>query len=357
MIRDWRKTAVSHVNTIRFSMTRMDEAGVPICLVCDSTGRKDKSRLVGTLTDGDIRRWILSGGDIDSPVAHAMNVKPIVEWVEQPYRPVPSWCNFVPVIDPDGHIIGLRDLRSPAQPATVVIMAGGLGTRLRPLTNDTPKPMLEVGGKPIIVRLVEQLVAQGLNDIYISVGYKADVIKDHFGTSRYDATIHYLEEDSARGTAGALALLPKTTAPVLVVNGDVMTDVDFRKMIAFHTEHGADATMAVREFKMKCEYGVVQTDGVKVAEIVEKPEIGVKANAGIYVLAPQALKKVPHATSYKNQLDQAWQQQIAQDYPVKFDMPDLIRTVPNTIAFPLVERWVDVGSPQTFAEAQKEYGE
>lgn len=327
-------------------MQRMDETGVPIALVV-----KGCESLLGTITDGDIRRWILGGGSIDAFAENAMNVKPVVEWTARIDAPHPAWCTLVPVLDLKGNIIGLRDLRSPAQSATVVIMAGGLGTRLRPLTNDTPKPMLEVGGKPIIVRLVEQLVAQGLNDIYISVGYKADVIKDHFGTSRYGATINYLEEDSARGTAGALALLPKTTAPVLVVNGDVMTDVDFRKMIAFHTEHGADATMAVRKYKMECPYGVVNIDDLLITGIVEKPEIGVNVNAGIYVLGPEVMQDLRECVGSI----------VAACDSSQFHMTNLIDIAVNTgrnaQAFLLLESWIDVGTPEAFAEAQKEYGE
>jgi len=273
------QNAVASTTPIRAVMEVMDSTAVPIALVVDF----NTDRLLGTITDGDIRRWILSGGGLDAEAQDVMNPKPIVHRAFGSGVSFPAWCTLIPVVAPSGRLVGLRDLRRQRQQTVVVIMAGGLGTRLRPLTDDTPKPMLEIGGKPMIQRLVEQFVAQGFTDVYISVGYKAEVIKDFFAKNPCGAQISFLDEDRARGTAGALALLPETDHPVIVVNGDVVTDVDFRKLLDFHGQSGAPATMGVTQVRIRVPYGVIQVQpGAHVLEsIVEKPDVGIYVNAGV----------------------------------------------------------------------------
>jgi len=333
----WMRHACAANEPLRGIMRNMDDTGVPIALVVDYTN----DVLQGTITDGDIRRWLLKGGNLDAVAEDVMQPSPHVEYIDGPKTTIPPWVTLIPQVGYlTRRVFGLKNLRKTHQTSPVVIMAGGLGTRLRPLTDDIPKPMLLVGGKPILQRLVEQFVAQGFTEIWISVGYKASVIKEHFGDgSKYGATIHYLEEDQARGTAGALALLPKFYHPVLVCNGDVVTDVDFRCVMEFHVEHMALATICVREYKMKVQYGVVKTTSARVDALVEKPDVGFKVNAGIYVISHIYL---PPPASYGERVD----------------MTTLVSgLIPHgaVIAFPLHEKWLDVGTPETLAEAQKEY--
>lgn len=322
-------------------MANMDKTGVPIALVVDFSC----DELLGTLTDGDVRRWILGGGGVDAEVSAAMNGTPHMERSDGGSVPAPVWCTLVPIIDHrSGRLVGLRDLRpTGARQNAVVIMAGGLGTRLRPLTEDIPKPMIEVGGKPIIQRLVECFVAQGFRDVWISVGYKAEAIKAFFGETRFGARISYLEEDSPLGTAGALALLPAQTSPTIVVNGDVVTDVDFRKLLDFHVQSRAPATMAVRSYKMRCDYGVaqVQPGTTSLESIIEKPDIGVYVNAGIYVMEPDALR---HVSLNNLKMTDVFSLMAANLY------------TPKPAVFPLTEMWLDVGSHAELERARKEFG-
>lgn len=350
----WLSNAVGTLAGLRDAMKKMDDTGIPIVLVVDHA----TDALLGTITDGDIRRWILSGGNLDAQAMNVMNLKPWIEYVDGPNEAMPSWVMLVPQVQYlSGRVVGLRDLRKPRQQNLVVIMAGGLGTRLRPLTDETPKPMLHVGGKPILQRLVEQFVAQGFSEIFISVGYKAEVIKDYFGEGRFGASIKYLEELSALGTAGALALLPKTIHPVIVVNGDVVTDVPFSRLLDFHMERDASATIAVTQYRMRVPYGVIQTDGEKLVAVIEKPDLGVYVNAGMYVLGREALALAPRR-HYQDAQSIYNSQEFGGLQNHQFNMPDLFSRLIDSkkppVVFPILEKWLDVGSPETLAQAQME---
>jgi NDP-sugar pyrophosphorylase family protein len=221
-------------------------------------------------------------------------------------------------------------------------MAGGEGKRLQPLTLDRPKPMVEIGGRPILQTIVERFVRQGFTQLYISVNYRRDMIKDYFGTGvKWGARISYIDEDRALGTAGALARLPKRpSGPVIVMNGDLITQVNFHQMLAFHAEHRASATMAVSEVHFTVPYGVVSVNGGVLAAIEEKPQERFLVNAGIYVLAPDMIAQIPHDRFF-NITD-------------LFDA-QLVRTKEDgktLVAFPLREYWIDVGRIEDVEQAQ-----
>lgn len=341
---DWTDVLIEPGASIQKSMEQLDATARQILLVVE------EGRLLGTVTDGDIRRALLRRVSLDQPVSTIMNRAPrtvgpdaggsAVRTLMQQYK-----IHQVPVVDDAGRLIGLHELEAllqdPDQDAWVVLMAGGLGTRLHPLTQDTPKPMLKVGGKPVIHTIVESLAEQGFRRLFLSVNYRADQIQAHFGDgARFGARIDYVLETEARGTAGALSLLPeRPTVPVLVMNADLLTSVNFAALLRFHRENAAAATMCVREYAVQVPYGVIDFDDNRVAGIVEKPRHTFFINAGIYVLSPDVLDLVPAAG--------------------RFDMTTLFSRLlaeGRTVAgFPLREYWMDIGHLEDLERARSEY--
>ncbi|MDA8100060.1 MAG: nucleotidyltransferase family protein [Nitrospiraceae bacterium] len=251
----------------------------------------------------------------------------------------------IPIVTNQGTLVGLEILddiiQVPKRDNIVVLMAGGMGVRLRPLTNDIPKPLLKVGGKPILETILENFIEYGFRRFYISVNYKAELIVDHFGDgSRWGVEIKYLYEEQKLGTAGALGLLPeKTDLPVVVMNGDVLTKINFKHLLDFHKEHNAKATMCVREYDFQVPFGVVKLDNHRLVSIEEKPLHRFFVNAGIYVLEPQSMEFIPRN--------------------VFFDMPTLFSTLNNhqqeTSVFPIREYWIDIGRLDDFERANQEF--
>lgn len=344
-MKDWRATLTPMSATLGEAIGQLDKAGMQIVMMVD-----DQARLLGILTDGDIRRGLMRGMTLNDPVAPIVNTKPATatpgmsraQRLDVMRR---RGIRQLPMVDPQGAVVGLDTLEdallSASRNSAAVIMAGGLGQRLRPLTDDMPKPMLEVGGRPLIETLVRNLVSQGFSRIFISVNYKAEVIEQHFGDgSEFGAEIHYLREQEKLGTAGALSLLPeKPEAPLLVLNGDILTNVNFGSMLDFHNEHKAAATMAVRDYHFQVPYGIVTTDDLFLTSIVEKPTYNWFVSAGIYVIAPHALKAM---------------------MPGKLiDMPaflEQLRTNDNRVAvFPIREYWLDIGRLEDFERALNEF--
>jgi len=250
----------------------------------------------------------------------------------------------VPLLDDEQRVVGLSTLRellkSDSLPLQAVVMAGGYGSRLRPLTEDVPKTMLRVGDRPLLESIVEQLRESGIKRLHLATHYKGDVIARHFGDGRdFGVEIQYVEEDKPLGTAGALCLLGSTEDPVLVVNGDILTRVDFRAMLEFHTDHGADMTVAVRSYESQIPYGVIDSDGVNVVRVAEKPYVRHFINAGIYLLDPKVCQCIPNGQSY--------------------DMTELINNLVadgrRVISFPVHEYWLDIGRIEEYQKAQQEY--
>jgi len=351
MSRDFRENLVTAASTILETLKIIDSHGVPIGLV------HDDGRLLGTVTDGDIRRGILAGVTLDASVTKVMNTAPItapagISDADALKLMRKRAILYVPVVDTLSRIVGLKVLKDLQPSASVenpvMLMAGGLGTRLRPYTEDRPKPMLEVGGKPILQTIIEQFVDQGFSRIFISVNYRKEMIEDHFGDgSKWGARISYVHEKERMGTAGALALLPeRLERPIIVMNGDLLTKMNFSHLVKFHDDRKSPATMCVRLYKFTVPYGVVDTDGDYLAKIDEKPVMSFPVNAGIYVVGPEAFDAI------------AGLPRFAAGNP--FDMTDLFKTLMDNphlrpTVFPLREYWIDIGQPDDLTQARREF--
>lgn len=337
----WQSAIAAADDTLHQALSRVGFHR--ILLVVDA-----ERHLLGTVTDGDIRRALLRGESMDTPLDRVMNRRPYSVPLNTPRATSLAIMKELdiyqlPVLD-NGVVVDLLMLSDMVdigaeRPNWTVILAGGQGKRLRPLTETLPKPMLPVGGQPILETILQELAAHGLRRFYLSVNYKAEVIKDYFGDgARLGVKIRYLEEEEPLGTAGPLGLLPEPPAePLLVMNGDVLTKVDFGQMLAFHQSRAAAATVGVRLFEMEVPYGVLEFAGEKVSAIVEKPVQQFKVSAGIYVLDPSA---VPTR-------------------PVPLDMPDLLRGVigqgGTVTGFPIHEYWIDVGRPPELTQATADF--
>lgn len=343
MTKSWKNVVVNPDLPLGDALQVLDRGGFRVLLVADAHGK-----LLGTLTDGDVRRALLKRVPVTSAVAESMNasprVAPLGESADRLYALMELHSLLhIPLIDCAGHIAGLetfQNLKGSAEfDAWVFLMAGGLGTRLRPLTDECPKPMLKLAGKPILETILERLVAAGFHRFFISVHYLSDQIKEHFSDgSRWGVKIKYIEEKTPLGTAGSLGLLPDIgNSPVILMNGDVLTQLDVRKLFEYHCSRAADMTLCVREYDMQVPFGVVETDGERVTGIAEKPVHRFYVNAGIYVLSPAVLAQTRPAC--------------------RIDMPDLIARLVhdgrNLAMFPVHEYWVDVGRPEDFQAAQK----
>jgi dTDP-glucose pyrophosphorylase len=346
-MKEWQQILIKPDVTIRDTLRIIDSSAMQIALVVD-----EENRLLGTVTDGDIRRGILKGISLDDSVKRVMNPHPTVAKSYERKDIVLAVMklkrlNHIPVIDDDGRVIQVETLQGLIQADVkeniVVLMAGGLGTRLRPLTNDCPKPLLKVGGKPVMETILENFLEYGFRRFYLSVNYKAEMIETHFGDgSRWGAEISYIHECKQLGTAGALSLLPeKPQESLLVMNGDLLTKVNFQQLIDFHSVHQAQATMCVREYSFQVPYGVVNMEKHRLTGIEEKPKQRFFVNAGIYVLEPAVLELIPHNTY--------------------FDMPGLFQKMiddgEETTAFPIREYWMDIGQMTDYEQANGEFNE
>ncbi len=330
---------------IREAIARIDRNRQGIVLIVDDDGR-----LVGTVTDGDVRRAVLRDVDLSAPVSTLMARAPVTAREgEDPQSLVDLLdrhsVRHVPIVDADGRPVRLFTLadaaRRPRSFDFAVIMAGGQGRRLRPLTEHVPKPMIRVHDVPILERLVRAVAAAGVPLIFLSVNYRAELIRDHFGDgSRFGVVIRYLEEDEPLGTAGALALVPdEARGPVLVVNGDVLTTTDFALLFDYHRRHSAVATVAALTHEVEVPYGVLRTAHHYVIGLDEKPVMKLLVSAGIYALDPKALRLVPPGK--------------------RLDMTELldalIRDGLPVTAWPIREYWADIGRPADLERAEREF--
>lgn len=338
---------ISPQSTILEALQIIDRGSVQIALVAD-----EHKRLLGTVTDGDVRRGILRGISLESPVQTIMNVKPNVSRSDDSREVIFGKMRQynlrqIPVLDSNDRIIRLdlldEILRQERCDNWVVLMAGGLGTRLSPLTDNCPKPLLKVGSKPILEVILENFIANGFHRFFISVNYMAEMIIDHFGDgSRWGVEIRYIYETKRLGTAGALSLLPFVPEePLLVMNGDLLTKVNFRQLLDFHKEMKAKATMCVRDYEYQVPYGVVKVNNNRLTSIEEKPLQHYFISGGIYVVQPEALKHIPRDTFY--------------DMPTLFSR--LIALEEETSVFPIREYWIDIGRIDDFERANSEYKE
>ena len=315
------------------TITAISAGARQIALVVDAD-----NKLLGTVTDGDVRRGLLRGLTLEAGVTEIMNTSPTTATESDDPREViekaiPRSIHQVPVLGDDGSVIGLiteTDLvQQDVTTTPVVLMAGGKGVRLYPLTADVPKPMLKIGDTPILEIIIRKLQAQGFRDIYISVNYLANLIEDHVKDGSWlGVKVTYLHEDQPLGTAGAMGQLRgKLTEPFVVMNSDLLTNVDLRQLVRFHKKAGAKATLGVREYQFQIPYGVVNIEGTEVESISEKPIHRSMVSAGIYTLDPWALELVPEG-----------------EY---CDMPTLLDKMrlqgEKVAAFPIHESWLDIG--------------
>lgn len=336
---------ISPTATMGEALEAINRGAAQIALVVD-----EDVRLLGTVTDGDFRRALLRGMSMDTPVDQFMH---------REYRSLPASAteeealslmrreviHQIPALDDAGRVVRLFLLEELIKlkelPNPVVIMAGGKGERLKHLTSDCPKPMLPVGGKPVLEIILEQCIEAGFRNFYFSVNYLKEQIKDYFEDgSSWLVRIQYVEEDKPLGTAGPLSLLPlKPEHPVLVLNGDVLTRVDYARLLRFHVEHEVSATLCVREHTTQIPYGVVRMNDLTVNSMDEKPVLSHYVNAGIYLLEPALLDLVPS--------DQF------------FEMPQLMEKAierrHRVSAFPIHEYWLDIGLPETLGRAHEEW--
>lgn len=323
-------------------MLALERGSLDIALVVD-----EARRLVGLMTDGDIRRALLRGVTVDDPIAPHMqrnfvSVATTAGRAEVIDLMQARYIQQIPVVDGDGRLVGLHLLRDvigrPERSNWAVIMAGGRGTRLAPLTDQVPKPMLRVAGRPILERIVLHLVGQGVRRIFLAINYLGHVISDHFGDgSRFGAHIEYLTEERPLGTGGALSLLPEAPqSPLLVMNGDLVTQADIGALLAFHERGKQVATVAVRKYFHTVPFGCVELDGDRLVRLDEKPTLARMVNTGIYVLAPQLVTALPRNTATS--------------------VPEILATAMNAghevHAFELDDDWIDVGHREQLSMAR-----
>lgn len=344
---DIKKVKLTPSSTIKEALTIIDEGAIKLAVIVDKN-----DILIGTITDGDIRRAILSGKILDDTIEDVYFKKPTVVSVNESKEEVIRICTEkkiyqVPVVDDKGKLVSIMILDELLKPTTypnkVVLMAGGLGTRLRPLTNDTPKPLLKVGDRPIIETIMRSFAKYGFKDFILSVNYKAEMFEEYFGDgSKFGWNIEYVHEDKRLGTAGALSLMrDKLDRDFFVMNGDLLTNVNFENLLKFHEENSAAGTMCVREYEFQVPYGVVDVENGKIKSITEKPTHKFFVSAGIYMLSPDVMKHIPDNEFY--------------DMPTLFEK--LIETQDNAVSFPLREYWLDIGRIEEFQKANDEYGE
>lgn len=333
---------VSPSKTIRDAMIAIDGSGLEVALVCD-----EHRRLIAMATDGDIRRALLAGETLESNIMTAANrsfttVQSGAERSAAVRAMLDGGFQCVPVVDEDGRLVDLHtlwvSLLGQDTGNWAMIMAGGKGERLGELTHGIPKPMLPVGDRPILERILQLLVSHGIRRIFLSVNHMASMIEDHFGDGvRFHCRIEYVREREPLGTAGALRLLPSMPQkPLIVMNGDLLTNVNITRLLSLHDTTKSTATVALRRHAIQIPYGVCQVEGGRVLKLEEKPKLTYDINAGIYVLSPEALKLVPK--------DGAFTMTALLDACLSKALP--------VGAYRMHESWQDIGLPSEFESAQ-----
>lgn len=346
-MKNWKSTLIGPSTTLRGALETINEVGCQMALVVD-----DQQRLLGTLSDGDARRALLRGQNLSDPVSDVMHRTPTVAHTHDDRDTrlglmKRMGLQQLPVIDVDSRVVGLEVvndfLHVPEREEWVVIMAGGLGSRLKELTRETPKPMLTVGSRPILETIIRSFAEQGFRRFYLAVNYKAEQIEAHFGDgSRFGIEVYYLREERRMGTAGALSLLPSAPAhPFIVTNADLLTKEDFGAMIDRHVAEGADATMGVRKYEMQVPFGVVREVAGRISSIEEKPVHRFVVSAGMYVLSPCMLELVPRDTFFD--MPSLFDAAIAQGLPARCHHVD--------------GYWLDIGRPADFEQANNDFHE
>jgi len=340
----WRKTIISTKATLQEAITNLNNSSLKIIMVVN-----EKSEFKGTISDGDIRRGILKGLNLNSSISEIIQYDAIVVPPEIKRHTVMQLMKMnkiyhVPVVNENLKIIGLylwEEIIPPiSRPNLMVVMAGGKGTRLLPHTQNCPKPMVPVSGKPMLEHIIERAKLNGFSHFIFAIHHLSQMIKDHFGNGdSMDVRIDYISEKSPLGTAGGLSLLnPKPKLPFIVTNGDVLTDIRYGEILDFHNHHSSSATMAVRIHEWQHPYGVVRMKGVDIVGFDEKPIARSHINAGIYVLSPEVLNEMEMETHC--------------NMPALFERLQL--NGKRTIGYPIHEHWIDLGHPEDLVKANRE---
>ncbi len=336
-----KKTLIQFDIPLCEAMKTLDQNGIGILLVVDNEGK-----FLGVVTDGNIRRAIMQGKNLQLPIMEITEKNPVLAPAGLSKTQILSimdhsksfLVHHVPVINDQREVVGLylrsdyaaskKSLKNPA-----VVMAGGFGKRLFPLTKDCPKPMLPFAGKPIMQHIIEALAENGISKIYITTHYLAHVISDYFGDgSQFNVSIEYIHEEAPLGTAGALSLLPPLDQPLFVINGDIVTSIDYKAMLDFHSKNDARITVAAGRFSYQVPFGVIHSKGIKVDRIEEKPTYDYFVNAGVYSVNADTLSRIPTNTFY--------------------NMTDLVSDCLNSSLpvcwYPILGNWVDIGLPENY---------
>ena len=341
---NWRNTLISLDSKITDAIATLDMTGLKLVIVVDSGGR-----LLGTISDGDIRRGLLQGLEIDSPISSIIHRDTLVIPAEMDTKVVMQLMIAnkifqIPIVDDANQVVGLQlydEIIMPAERSNLmIIMAGGRGSRLYPQTENCPKPLLPIAGRPILEHIITQAKAEGFKHFVIAIHYLGYMIEEYFGNGqKMGVEIEYLREEKPLGTAGALSLLEKLpNIPIVVTNGDVITDIRYGEILNFHDEQDAVATMAVRSHEWQNPFGVVQTQGVEIISYDEKPTYRSNVNAGVYVLDPSLLRFIPKSQPF--------------DMPALFEIAG--KNFERTVAYPVHEQWLDVGRPKDLQQAENQ---
>lgn len=343
---DWKSLCLDENVSIFQAMKNLDESGAKLVVIISIDWT-----LKGILSDGDIRRGLLNGLNVNDSVAKVMNINPIVASFALSHFELrelmkANEISHVPLIDEHGKLIRIFSLKEvqntePQKENAVILMAGGLGSRLGDLTANCPKPMLKLGDKPILEIIIENLKDYGFHNFYLSVNYKSEMIESYFGNGdKHEVSIKYIREKERMGTAGSLSLFePKNDFPIIIMNGDILTKVNFSSLLDFHNANQLDACMCTFRHDYQVPFGVVHFDGDLVLKIEEKPIHSSLVNAGIYSIDPKLLSLVP-----KN---------------VFFDMPVFLEKIIaekyRVGTFQVQDYWLDIGRLDDFYRAEKDY--
>tara|TARA_B110000008_G_scaffold278511_1_gene322545 strand:- start:343 stop:1389 length:1047 start_codon:yes stop_codon:yes gene_type:complete len=344
-MQNWKKTILKKDNKMKDAIEILNSESLRIVMVVDN-----HHKLIGTITDGDIRRALLRHLSMDSLLSEFMYKEPTVSLVDENRDNILKKMQDldlpqIPLVDHNNKVVGLETLhhilKNDKYDNPVILMAGGFGKRLKPLTDSIPKPLIRIGTKPILQSILEQFISSGFHNFYISTHYKAEMVREFFGDgSKWNVNINYIHEEHPLGTAGGLGLLPNDIIdlPIILMNGDLLTKIDFKELLSFHIKHNSEATMCVREYDFQVPYGVVKAKDYRIISIEEKPKYSFFINAGIYVLNPSMMKDL--------------------DGKIYEDMPNLIERKINNSGqinmFPVYEYWLDIGHLNQLDQAQQD---
>lgn len=346
-MKNYKNILLKPTSTIKEALQIINSGAIQIALVIDSD-----EKLLGTLTDGDIRRGLLNNLTLEDSIETIIFTTPTVCSVEDDKERVleialSKKLHQIPIVDRDGKLVDIKEIDALLKPKSksnrVVLMVGGLGTRLRPLTDNTPKPMLKVGNKPILETIILNFKKYGFVNIVLCVSYKAEIIEAYFEDgSAFGVNIEYIYENKRMGTAGALSLIKERLhEPFFVMNGDLLTNIDFENMMKYHLSYNSVATMGVREYEFQVPYGVVKTEGIDIVSIEEKPTHQFFVSGGVYVLNPEVLHYIPEDKYY--------------DMPTLFEK--VIEEKKRTVSFAIEDYWLDIGRIEEFEKANNEFYE